>query len=53
MSKQTWKPGTFIYPIPAVMVSMRNDGKIKHNNNRMDWYTKYKPCNGLYICTTN
>ena len=21
MSKVTWKPGTFIYPLPAVMVS--------------------------------
>ena len=27
MSKVTWKPGTFIYPIPAVMVSLRNNGK--------------------------
>lgn len=24
MSKVTWKPGTFIYPIPAVMVSCGN-----------------------------
>lgn len=24
MSKVEWKPGTFIYPIPAVMVSLGN-----------------------------
>ena len=29
MSKVTWKPGTFIYPIPAVMVS---SGTMKKSN---------------------
>ena len=24
MSKVTWKPGTFLYPLPAVMVSCGN-----------------------------
>ena len=24
MSKTTWKPGTFLYPLPAVMVSCGN-----------------------------
>ena len=27
MSKVTWKPGTFLYPLPAVMVSCGNIGK--------------------------
>ena len=29
MAKQTWKPGTFIYPIPAVMISC---GTMKESN---------------------
>jgi len=28
MSKIMWKPGTFEYPIPATMVSMRYNEKI-------------------------
>ena len=29
MSKTMWKPGTFVYPIPAVMVSC---GNMKNSN---------------------
>lgn len=27
MSKQTWKPGNMLYPVPAVMVSCRREGE--------------------------
>ncbi len=52
MSKIMWKPGTFIYPLPAVMVSCRYNGKVKYNNSCMDWNIKYKPSNGIYISKT-
>ena len=25
MSRQTWKPGTLVYPLPAVMVTCKNN----------------------------
>ena len=28
MSKQTWRPGNMLYPVPAVMVSCQENGKI-------------------------
>ena len=27
MSKQTWKPGNMLYPVPAVMVSCQREGE--------------------------
>ena len=27
MSRQTWKPGTLVYPVPAVLVTCSNEGK--------------------------
>lgn len=27
MSRQTWKPGTLVYPVPAVLITCSNDGK--------------------------
>ena len=27
MSRQTWKPGTLVYPVPAVLITCSNEGK--------------------------
>lgn len=40
-NKAMWKPGTFIYPIPAVMVTSRNNGKFKYYYSCMDWNIKH------------
>jgi hypothetical protein len=48
MSKVTWKPGTFLYPIPAVMVSC---GTMEKSS--MDRNNKYKSSYGIYICKTH
>ena len=41
--KQDWKPGTMIYPLPAVLVSC---GKEESE------YNLYKPAHVLYIRTS-
>ena len=40
MSKQTWKPGNMLYPVPAVMVSCQR-GDEKPN--------MFRPCDGVNI----
>ena len=32
MSRQTWKPGTLVYPLPAVMVTCKNNEEEKNKN---------------------
>ena len=27
MSRQTWKPGTLVYPVPAVLITCKDDQK--------------------------
>lgn len=53
MGKVMWKPGTFEYPIPAAMVSLRRYGKIKYFNYSMDRDIKFGSSYGIYICKTN
>ena len=38
MSRAIWKAGTFVYPIPAVMVSC---GDMENNNSSVDRDIKY------------
>ena len=48
-NKVTWKAGTFIYPIPAVMVSC---GTMEESNIITVAWTvnnKYKSSDGIYI----
>jgi len=37
MSKQTWKPGTLLYPVPAVLVSCGDFEKKTHNLITIAW----------------
>lgn len=49
MAKKMWKPGTFIYPLPAVLVSC---GDMENSNLITIAWTrdfKYRSCNSIYI----
>lgn len=50
MSKQTWKPGNMLYPVPAVMVSCRREGE-KPNIITVAWAGTIcsDPCYGVNI----
>ena len=48
--KSTWKPGTIEYPLPAVMVSTRRYGQLKHNNSCLDWSYMFRSGDGVYFC---
>ena len=49
--KHDWKPGTMIYPLPAVMVSCGNEPS-EYNNSRMGRYDLYESGDVLYIRTS-
>ena len=52
MGKVMWKPGTFVYPIPAVMVSC---GTMENSNIITVAWTgtiNTRSSNGIHICTT-
>lgn len=49
MGKVNWKPGTFIYPLPAVMISC---GTMENSNILTVAWTrniKYRSCDDIYI----
>ena len=48
MSKQTWKPGNMLYPVPAVMVSCRREGE-KPNIITVAWAQKLSIVVGMDI----
>ena len=50
MTKQTWKPGNMLYPLPAVMVSV-TDGKGEDDIITVAW-TGTICTNGLYFSKT-
>ena len=51
--KHDWKPGTMIYPLPAVMVSCGNEPfRVQYNNSRMGRYDLYESGDVLYIRTS-
>ena len=51
MSKQTWKPGNMLYPLPAVMVSV-TDGEGQDNNyySGMGRNGMYQSAYGFNLC---
>ena len=53
MSKQLWKPGNMLYPLPAVMVSTAGQGrKQQYSYYCMDRNSMYESCHGIYIGKT-
>lgn len=49
MSKEIWKPGNMIFPLPAVLVTVSdNEG----TDSCMDRHNMYKSGDGLCINTT-
>ena len=49
--KQDWKPGTMIYPLPAVLVSC-GSCKEEYNICCLGWDDMYKPSHVLYLSKT-
>ncbi len=50
MAKQQWKPGNMLYPLPAVMVSVR-DNEGKDNIITVAWAgtVLYQPADGIHF----
>ena len=49
--KQDWKPGTMIYPLPALLVSCGSTEE-EYNIITVAWYYLYQPRHVLYIRTS-
>ena len=49
--KQDWKPGTMIYPLPALLVSCGNC-ESEYNNCSMGWYDLYQSSYVLYFSSS-
>ena len=53
MSKQIWKAGNMVYPLPAVMVSCQRPGeKANIITSSMDWYRLYESGHALHFRKT-
>ena len=51
--KQDWKPGTLIYPLPAVLVSCGSDeSEIQYTYGGMDRNHLYQSADVLHFCSS-
>ena len=51
MSRQIWKPGNMLYPLPAVMVSTA-DKEGNSNIITIAWNRMYESGDGIYFCSS-
>jgi len=52
MGKVVWKPGTFVYPIPAVLVTCGDMEKANIITVAWTRDNKHRPSDGIYISKT-